>query len=249
MTTGIVPVTDGTLIEKVVLHGDLAELSAGERVSYYARVCESLGLNPFTRPFEYIKLNNKLTLYARRDATDQLRKIHNVSVSIVSRELTDTVYVVTAHATIGQRSDESIGAVDLAQLKGEFRANAMMKAETKAKRRVTLSIVGLGFLDETEVADVPKAQVVIVDAETGEIKVPLNPPAPTPTATPTPSQPTAAQTGAVAGKEQTALTFQNVGGFMAAALEKGYKTKTSIEAKLGQKLELVKNLEEAYKLL
>ena len=34
---------------------------------------------------------------------------------------------------------------------GEFAANAIMKAVTKAKRRVTLSISGLGFLDETEV--------------------------------------------------------------------------------------------------
>ena len=31
----------------------------------------------------------------------------------------------------------------------------MMKAETKAKRRVTLSICGLGVLDETEVENVP----------------------------------------------------------------------------------------------
>ena len=30
-------------------------------------------------------------------------------------------------------------------------ANAFMKAETKAKRRVTLSICGLGILDETEI--------------------------------------------------------------------------------------------------
>ena len=32
-----------------------------------------------------------------------------------------------------------------------------MKAVTKAKRRVTLSICGLGFMDESEVADVPEA--------------------------------------------------------------------------------------------
>jgi hypothetical protein len=52
------------------------------------------------------------------------------------------------------RQDESIGAVNIAGLKGENRANAMMKAETKAKRRVTLSICGLGLLDETEVETV-----------------------------------------------------------------------------------------------
>ena len=63
------------------------------------------------------------------------------------------------------------------------------------------------------------------------------------------SQPPAAQTGAVTGTPEHVQTFQNVGEFLAAALTKGYKTKVSIESKLGQKLELVKNLEEAYKLL
>ena len=38
-------------------------------------------------------------------------------------------------------------------LKGEVRANAILKAVTKAKRRATLSICGLGWLDESEVAD------------------------------------------------------------------------------------------------
>ncbi len=163
---------DNAIVEQVVLHGDLAELSPADRVAYYARVCESLGLNPFTRPFEFIQLNNKLTLYARRDATDQLRRLQHVSVAITSRESVEGVYVVTAKATIGDRADESIGAVDISSLKGEFRANAMMKAETKAKRRVTLSIVGLGWLDETEISDIPKGDIqrIDVDLNTGEIK-------------------------------------------------------------------------------
>lgn len=163
---------DSYIVEKVVLHGDLSDLSPKDRVAYYARVCNSLGLNPFTRPFEYIKLNNKLVLYARRDATDQLRSLKGVSINIPSRELTDGVYVVTARGTMGSRTDESIGAVDISNLKGDFRANAMMKAETKAKRRVTLSIVGLGWLDESEVADIgnESKEAVNVNIETGEIE-------------------------------------------------------------------------------
>jgi hypothetical protein len=49
------------------------------------------------------------------------------------------------------RCDESTGAVSVSGLKGEALANAYMKAETKAKRRVTLSILGLNMLDESEV--------------------------------------------------------------------------------------------------
>ena len=45
-------------------------------------------------------------------------------------------------------------------MNGEALANAYMKAETKAKRRVTLSICGLGMLDETEVETIPDAKQV-----------------------------------------------------------------------------------------
>lgn len=157
------------IMERVVLAGDLAQLSAADRVQYYNRVCESLGLNPFTRPFEYITLNNKLTLYARRDAADQLRKIHQISVTIKARERMDDLYVVTAHAqTPDGRTDESTGVVTLGRKSGDDLANALMKAETKAKRRVTLSIVGLGWLDETEVESIHDARPVTVNQD-GEI--------------------------------------------------------------------------------
>ena len=157
-------------LESVVINGDLSKLSSKDRVIYYNKVCESLGLNPFTRPFDYITLNGKLTLYARREATEQLRKIHNISIKISNREIIEDVYTVTSQATTpAGRSDESIGAVSVAGLRGETKANAMMKCETKAKRRVTLSICGLSLLDEIEVATVADARFEKVDLETGEI--------------------------------------------------------------------------------
>jgi hypothetical protein len=54
-------------------------------------------------------------------------------------------------------------------LKGDALANALMKAETKAKRRVTLSIAGLGWLDETELETIPQVRPVTAPAvESGE---------------------------------------------------------------------------------
>ena len=155
----------GEIMESVIVRGDLAKLQPEERAKYYSTVCQSIGLNPLTKPFEYITLNGKLTLYARKDATDQLRSLRGVSVVIVSRERVEDVYVVTARATTTDgRSDESIGAVAIGNAKGEALANALMKAETKAKRRVTLSICGLGMLDETEVESIPAAAVAPVAA-------------------------------------------------------------------------------------
>lgn len=146
------------LQEQVLLGGDLSKLTPAERLSVYKATCETLGLNPLTKPFQYITLNGKLTLYASKDCTEQLRNIRGVSVSIVSREVTEGIYVVTARATLASgRTDESIGAVTIDKLTGDARANAVMKAETKAKRRVTLSICGLGMLDETEIETIPGA--------------------------------------------------------------------------------------------
>jgi hypothetical protein len=171
----------GAIMEQVIVKGDLKDLKPEERARYYLETCRSLGINPLVKPFEYITLNGKLTLYATRTATDQLRAVKNVSVKIVERRTENDLYVVVAQASINVgygeiRQDESTGAVSIAGLKGDALANAYMKAETKAKRRVTLSICGLGFMDESELATVPGAVVVPVDMETGEI-IETDPPA------------------------------------------------------------------------
>lgn len=164
---------DAETASKVLATGNLELLSPVQKVQYYNAVCQSLGLNPLTRPFDYITFwrgKSKVTqLYAKRDCTDQLRAIHNISVEFVERRNEGDIYIVTAKATTPDgRSDVSTGAKALAgrdregkkwKLEGEGLANAMMTAETKAKRRVTLSICGLGFLDETEVATIPDATV------------------------------------------------------------------------------------------
>ena len=157
-------------IESVLIQGDLSKLSPQERVEYYRAVCQSVGLNPLTRPFDYITLNGKLTLYAKKDATDQLRANDQISITKLEKETVNDIYLVTAYASgKNGRSDASTGAVNIAGLKGDALANAIMKAETKAKRRVTLSICGMGLLDETEIETIPDARVTVVDDE-GEIK-------------------------------------------------------------------------------
>ena len=163
-STALTAPPDASAIEKVILNGDLKELKPAERLSYYNRVCESLGLNPLTQPFAYLSLSGKMVLYARKDAAEQLRSVRGISLEILSRETIEGVYVVTAKATTKEgRFDASTGAVAIESLKGEARANAMMKAETKAKRRVTLSICGLGLMDETEVETIEGARTVGVE--------------------------------------------------------------------------------------
>lgn len=167
--TAVATRPDYSIMEDVIAKGDLAKLSPERRAAYYVKVCTSVGINPLTRPLDYITLNGKLTLYFARGAADQLRKIH--SVNITSMDVTypeDMVSVLVKGQTPDGRTDVEIGVVSLSGLKGDARANAVMKAITKAKRRLTLSMVGLGWLDESEVETIPTAQAVTV-TDTGEI--------------------------------------------------------------------------------
>ena len=78
--TVVKPTPDAAAIEAVLVKGDLSQLTETQRLAHYRNVCGSLGLNPLTQPFNYIKLSGKLVLYAKRDAAEQLRKLHGVSI-------------------------------------------------------------------------------------------------------------------------------------------------------------------------
>jgi hypothetical protein len=191
MATEIIPTSAAGALERALVEGDLSRLTEEQRVIYYQRVCESLGLNPLTRPFEYIRLNGKLTLYAKRDAADQLRRVRGITItSLEPRKIDDLYVVVAAGRDASGREDVATGAVSIAGLRGEALANAMMRAETKAKRRLTLSLAGLGWTDETEIESIPGAEperpslaeriaarVAEIEAPAEEDSAPIQPPA------------------------------------------------------------------------
>jgi hypothetical protein len=121
--------------------------------------------------------DGKISLYPDKGCAEQLRKLHRVSVKVVGRELLDDLYIVTVRASMPDgREEEAQGVVPIAKAKGTWeqskegrryfrpavdadgrevtlplsvteRATAMMRCETKAKRRVTLAICGLGMPD------------------------------------------------------------------------------------------------------
>ena len=164
---------DSAIISSVILSGDLSKLSATDKVQYFNGYCERLGLDPFTQPFQILRLQGKEILYLTRAGAQQLNKLHSVSHEIVSRNIHEaaSTYEVIARASLPDgRHTESIGAVTIANLKGEAYCNALMKAETKAKRRATLDLLGLGLLDETEVASIiPQEPVMASKMVTDDI--------------------------------------------------------------------------------
>lgn len=177
------------IVSSLILHGDLSKLTPTDKVQYYHAYCKRIGLDPVTQPFKILKLSGKEVLYCDRSGTQQLNKLHSVSHQITGRERVDNVYIVTALASLpSKRQTESIGAVSLLYpeiisywdkgqkvqkphpkagqvLIGDDFCNALMKAETKAKRRATLDLLGLGILDETETETIPGAVTVPIDAE------------------------------------------------------------------------------------
>lgn len=153
-----VPAADPKVIESLVVRGDLSGLDPTQRARFYVQMCEGLGLNPNAQPFAFLRLNGKEILYATRGATDQLAAIHHLTREIIDGPKvidlagTKLVYAVARARHPNGRVETATATVPLADPQ-----NVLMKCETKAKRRVTLSILGLGVLDELELETIPAA--------------------------------------------------------------------------------------------
>ncbi len=166
--TNTVPTDLKEKVARVLAYGDLGKLDLNERAYYITKVCESMGLNPLTSPIKIQQMDGKWVMYATKDCTEQLRKIHGVSVTELETEVRDDVYVVKAHVVDKTgRQDQDMGAVYIGGLKGLSLANAWKKATTQAKRRATLSVCGMGILDESELEDIEK------DQRKSPVKMPL----------------------------------------------------------------------------
>jgi hypothetical protein len=144
-----------------VLRGDISGLTADQKVQHYLGMCRILGLDAATQPLAYLRLSGKEVLYVTRGATDRLAAMHGLNREIIDgprvMDLAGTklVYAVCRATLPGGRYETATATLPLSDP-----ATVLMKAETKAKRRATLAILGLGLLDETEVDSIPGAQTV-----------------------------------------------------------------------------------------
>lgn len=145
------------VVRAIAATGDFSRLTDEQRGDVVLTVCRSLGLNPIAKPFEFLRLNGKMVLYATRGATDQLAAIHRINRKIVrgpevTTILKKEVVIAVCEATHPNgRVEQSTATCDAADACGV--TNVLMKVETKAKRRATLAILGLAVLDEMEAAD------------------------------------------------------------------------------------------------
>lgn len=168
-----ISIIDESILESIILKGDISGLNTKQKIQYYKMYCERLGLDPATQPFKILNLKGKEVLYCDRSGVQQLSNKEKVSHEIKDREnINNEIYNVYARASLPDgRFTESIGSVSIAGLKGNDLANALMKAETKAKRRATLDLLGLGILDETEIETIEGAKKIPMTIELSEKEI------------------------------------------------------------------------------
>lgn len=117
-------------------------------------MCKSLRLNPLTKPIDYLSSpDGKLVPYINSLGVAQLRGQFGISTKVIeTRTDKEFIYCTVAARDRTGRVEEAIAVVPLQDkygkpLTGERKANAIMKSETKAKRRATLALCGLSWAD------------------------------------------------------------------------------------------------------
>lgn len=149
--------------------GDLSKMTKPQKDEFLCTLAQLHGLMPWPPPFIVMvdKKTQKESIYATKSCADQLRKIHGISLEVVYQgplelgaKSNADVYCVRVQAKMPDgRTDEELGAVSIANLVGEDLSNAVMRAITKAKRRVTYTITGLSLPDADTEAPREQAQL------------------------------------------------------------------------------------------
>ena len=176
MTTNKQPTTTTTtrsLLEELEVSDEMAQMlarmeaqksdpramTADERAGYVATLCKALHLNPLTRPAQFINLSGREVLYLTRTATDQLAAMHNLNrKTIDGPRVVDVCGTKVGLCTVEVSLPSGRSETATATLPAADFVNLYMKLETKAKRRGTLSILGLGVLGEDEIETIPDAK-------------------------------------------------------------------------------------------
>lgn len=170
-------------LEMAIGTGDFSRFTPGDKLRFLNLTCQSLRLNPLTLPIRIIKMDGREVMYATAECSAQLSARDKVSIKKTEEKTEHDCYIVRVIAsTPDGRSHEDIGVVEMLYpektvewrngqkvyvphpdagkpFKGKDWANAVMKCHTKASRRAILRICSLGIPDESELDEMPRAQV------------------------------------------------------------------------------------------
>jgi hypothetical protein len=112
-----------------------------------------------------------LVLYAKKGATDLIRANLGISTTKLTKDVGDgyVAWIAEGRDKTG-RTEQAVGSASTQGLKGQHLASAVMIAQTRATRRMTLQFVGGGLLDESELnettADINRAPASLASMAT-----------------------------------------------------------------------------------
>lgn len=144
--------------KKFAIQHNVESLTPEERTQYLRDASEFFGLDPDMNALDLIYMSDeylgpkRLVVYARKGTTDILRGIKGITIVSVSQiDVPGTASFVAIGTDKAGRQEIAVGSSPIAGLTGERLASAVMTAQTRAMRRLTLQFVGGGLLDESEV--------------------------------------------------------------------------------------------------
>lgn len=129
-------------------------VSDADRANYVSALCKVLGIPTPLNPFYFLPVSQTVTvLYAGIEATQLLAESKKLNIEILRKSLDKETNLYTVEIRVtgpSGRFCDNEGIIYLGGVTGKDRANAMMKAITKAQRRSVLSYCGLSITDDDE---------------------------------------------------------------------------------------------------
>jgi len=137
---------------------DLESLNEAQRQDYVKAICKHLGVpdNLNLIALTYVddaEGPSRLVAYAKRGATENVRNGLQINIESLTHQMIGGSIVFTAVAKSDKtgRREIATGSKWIEGLQGTQLDDAIMTAQTRALRRVTLQFIGAGVLDESEV--------------------------------------------------------------------------------------------------
>lgn len=131
--------------------GRCDRLNDEQRADYINYLCSKIGIEPTFRPIDLIPTKNGIKPYLNKGAGELIRDKRRISVDDMEIKEIGNMWLVTCRVrSFDGRCDTDMGVcLKNGTDKSPMNLNdSLMKAVTKAKRRATLSMCGLGAIIE-----------------------------------------------------------------------------------------------------
>ena len=126
-------------------------LSDEQKAEYVNYLCSKVGIDPTFRPIDIIATKNGLKPYLNKGAGEIIRDTRKISIDDMQIKEVNNMWVATCRVkSLDGRIDTDVGVCPKTGTQKSPMApnDSLMKAVTKAKRRATLSMCGLGAIIE-----------------------------------------------------------------------------------------------------